>query len=408
MNDQEHVTQRILVVDDEQAILDEFQQLLGPKQTIDHDEQDLEALKAKLFDKSNTSDHSVETFDLVLCHQGDEAVEKVRAAIEQDNPFAVAFLDMRMPPGPDGAWTVQQIRKIDPSVEIVVVTAYSDVDPADIGKGLEVNDKLLYIQKPCHPHEIRQFAHTLAAKWLAEKRLTAYAVGLAQANEQLVNEIDEHKHTQEKHRLLSQAITCTDDCVYIADLDGKIIFVNDAFCQTYGYDQDQVIGKNTNILWCETTPQHSEANDYRALTGWEVAFFHKRKDGSVFPVALSKANVNDENGNAVALVAIARDISERMKTEQTLRAEILRLKKQNRLKAELTTAAFDQLKRPLAALINVIQKANAGAFGQIGPQLRQNLQSVENKVEKASNIISELCDKSETNTQETKVQVHQT
>ncbi|MHC4527372.1 MAG: hypothetical protein ACYS29_05775, partial [Planctomycetota bacterium] len=62
MNDQEHVTQRILVVDDEQAILDEFQQLLGPKQTIDHDEQDLEALKAKLFDKSNTSDHSVETF----------------------------------------------------------------------------------------------------------------------------------------------------------------------------------------------------------------------------------------------------------------------------------------------------------------------------------------------------------
>ena len=61
------------------------------------------------------------------------AVAAVKEALARNEPFAVVFLDMRMPPGPDGVWAAARIRELDPAVEIVMCTAYSDVDPCDIG-----------------------------------------------------------------------------------------------------------------------------------------------------------------------------------------------------------------------------------------------------------------------------------
>jgi diguanylate cyclase (GGDEF)-like protein len=77
---------------------------------------------------------------------------------------------MRMPPGPDGAWAAGKIREIDPKIEIVICTAYSDVDPVDIGRYVPPDDKLFYLQKPFHPHEIRQMALALGDKRASEER----------------------------------------------------------------------------------------------------------------------------------------------------------------------------------------------------------------------------------------------
>jgi DNA-binding CsgD family transcriptional regulator len=76
-----------------------------------------------------------------------------------------------MPPGPDGVWTAAQIRALDPFVNIVIVTAYSDLSPTQINQQVQPPDRLLYMQKPFHTHEIQQFARALAAKWQAEKEL---------------------------------------------------------------------------------------------------------------------------------------------------------------------------------------------------------------------------------------------
>ena len=73
------------------------------------------------------------TFDPVFCDGAESAVAAVREALAANNPFAVAFLDMRMPPGPDGVWAAARIRELDPAIEIAVCTAYSDVDPGEIG-----------------------------------------------------------------------------------------------------------------------------------------------------------------------------------------------------------------------------------------------------------------------------------
>jgi diguanylate cyclase (GGDEF)-like protein len=87
----------------------------------------------------------------------------------------VVFLDMRMPPGEDGAWAAARIRELDPDIEIVICTAYSDVDPANIGGQVPPEDKISFLQKPFHPHEVRQMAIALHSKWRAERHIARLA-----------------------------------------------------------------------------------------------------------------------------------------------------------------------------------------------------------------------------------------
>jgi PAS domain S-box-containing protein len=142
-----------------------------------------------------------------------------------------------------------------------------------------------------------------------------------------------HKMVEQKLQLLSGAVMSTDDSVYIADMQGKIIFVNKAFCTTYGYEEDGIIGKNSTILW--VGKQHTENTrsvfQTRSIgSSWEVGFYHKRKDDSIFPISLSRSTIKDSTGKEVAIVGVARDISERIFIEDQLRTENQNLKKQIR------------------------------------------------------------------------------
>jgi diguanylate cyclase (GGDEF)-like protein len=160
---------RVLVVDDEQPVRDAYRQVLDAS-APSADRAAIDQLRTRLFLAGG--DPALMTrippqpqpFEAVFCAGGEAAVTAVREACAASRPFAVAFLDMRMPPGPDGVWTAQKIREIDPHVEIVICTAYSDVDPADIGRRVPPADKLFYLQKPFHPHEVRQMAAALGEK----------------------------------------------------------------------------------------------------------------------------------------------------------------------------------------------------------------------------------------------------
>lgn len=201
---------RILVVDDEQPILDSYLQVLCPEKNVLGSEPEMKALAAKLFGEKRRAP-SEAIFDLVLCRQGDEAVETARIAIEANRPFAVAFIDVRLPPGPDGVWTAEHMRALDPHLEIIMVTAYSDVDPSEIAGRVLPEDKLLYVQKPFHPQEIRQFASALGAKWQTERalrgvhaeleeRVRERTAELKKINQQLKDKVAEHKKAEEALR----------------------------------------------------------------------------------------------------------------------------------------------------------------------------------------------------------------
>jgi diguanylate cyclase (GGDEF)-like protein len=160
---------RILVVDDESAVLDAYRRVLDPP-TPAASNAALDELRTRLFlSGGNTAllartQVRPRTFDVTYCGGAEAAVAEVRSASAANRPYAIIFLDMRMPPGPDGLWAAERIREIDRQVDIVVCTAYSDVDPEDIARRVPPADRLFYLHKPFHPSEIRQMAAALGER----------------------------------------------------------------------------------------------------------------------------------------------------------------------------------------------------------------------------------------------------
>ena len=204
-----------------------------------------------------------------------------------------------------------------------------------------------------------------------------------------------HKGMEARLRLLSHAILSTDDSVYITDMEDKITFVNRAFCETYGYKEEEVIGKDCNILWKQNAAKTETDDSLSAVSGWEVGFYHMRKDGGGFPVSLTRSDVKDDNGNEVALVVISRDISERMEIENELRVTNKRLEKQNRLRKELSIAVCQQAEAPLAKLKNIIFNARTGAMGGVSHRLQEDLEAAEKNIERIKGIINDFLDMSQ-------------
>jgi signal transduction histidine kinase len=173
---------RILLVDDEPRILDELGKVLSP---VERNNAELNELGNRLFNNSKTNRRKAASYNVCCCRQGDEAIHEVQESIEKNEPFAVAFIDIRMPPGLDGVSAAEEIRKLDPNVQIVMMTGFSDFDISEISHRIPPEDKLLYMQKPIHSQEIRQFALALTAKWQSDYLLHLQNHKLIENNEYL-------------------------------------------------------------------------------------------------------------------------------------------------------------------------------------------------------------------------------
>jgi diguanylate cyclase (GGDEF)-like protein len=167
----------LLIADDEPAVLDAYRQVFGQGVAASGSSA-LADLRARLFGAGGGGGPpaaSPPSFEPELCAGAEAAVEAVRSGLAAGRRFAVAFLDMRMPPGPDGSWAAARIRELDPDLDIVIASAYSDVDPQRLAAGVPPEDKIFFVQKPFHPHEVRQLALALGRKWEAEARLRRLA-----------------------------------------------------------------------------------------------------------------------------------------------------------------------------------------------------------------------------------------
>ncbi len=181
---------RILVADDEESVHQALRQVLTPERRRQTARRVLDDLAAALFATANREEDEA-LYDLTFCHQGEEAVAAVSRSLEQGEPFAMIFLDMRMPPGKDGLWTAARIRELDDMINILIMTAYSDIDPVEIAAKVKPADKLLYLQKPLRPPEIRQFAAALTSKWRTESELHTANLQLMAARNRLQQLLEE-------------------------------------------------------------------------------------------------------------------------------------------------------------------------------------------------------------------------
>jgi diguanylate cyclase (GGDEF)-like protein len=151
---------RILLIDDTPSIHEDFRRILSSTVTTS----ELDAAEEALFGEV-TEPSDVACFDLDFAHQGREGLERVRESLEANNPYALAFVDMRMPPGWDGVQTIREIWKTDPRLQIVICTAHSDYSWGEVLEHLAVEDRLLILKKPFDNIEVAQLASALTVKW---------------------------------------------------------------------------------------------------------------------------------------------------------------------------------------------------------------------------------------------------
>ncbi|MFC3108983.1 putative bifunctional diguanylate cyclase/phosphodiesterase [Undibacterium arcticum] len=150
---------RILVIDDTPSIHQDFQKILGSDRDS---EAALASSEAALFGDAPTVRQA---FELDSAYQGQEALAMVICALAENRPYAMAFIDMRMPPGWDGVETIERLWQVDPQLQIALCTAYSDYSWETMSERLELGDRLLILKKPFDNIEIRQMANALTVKW---------------------------------------------------------------------------------------------------------------------------------------------------------------------------------------------------------------------------------------------------
>ena len=164
--------QRLLVIDDNEAIHEDFHKILQPAVTASP----LSGLEEEFFGEQELRKESPGSaqlsFKIDSAYQGQQAAALVHSAVTEGHPYAVAFVDMRMPPGWDGLETIEHLWQEDPDLQVVICTAYSDHPWSDMVRRLGQNDNWLILKKPFDNAEIIQNAHAMTQKWVLNREVS--------------------------------------------------------------------------------------------------------------------------------------------------------------------------------------------------------------------------------------------
>ncbi|NYH10144.1 ATP-binding protein [Pseudomonas moraviensis] len=193
---------RILLIDDMPSIHEDFRKILAPAPA--HSAK-LDEMEAALFGVPAKPRRA--PFELDSAYGGEEGLAKLNLALQEQCPYALAFVDMRMPDGWDGARTIEELWLQDPQLQVVVCTAYSDYSWDELLDRLHAHDRLLILKKPFDNIEVQQMANTLLTKWQMTERASLQMHHLEhlvdqrtaqfrQASEALQREIDERKQLE--------------------------------------------------------------------------------------------------------------------------------------------------------------------------------------------------------------------
>ncbi len=323
---------RILIIDDNASIHADFRKILGQEQ---EQNAGLNRAKSLLFGENiPASPHSGFVIDSAT--QGREGLEMVRQAAAEGHPYALAFVDVRMPPGWDGVETIGHIWQCCPEIQIVVCTAYSDYSWEEMIHKLGHSPNLVVLKKPFDNIEALQLAHALTEKWHLNRRVQSQLENLdAQvrhrtseleaANAQLKREIASRIKAEEVLQLseerFSKAFHATPIPLAIQSLaDETIIGVNSAFLAMRGGEYPQVVGRTPAELglWedpklggfiVDTLQQHISIRNHACQLS-TLSREQRHVLLSVEPFEL---------GSGPHLLLILQDITNQMKLESQLR-----------------------------------------------------------------------------------------
>jgi len=185
-------THRILVIDDNPEIHDDFRKILcGDRNSTSA----LEAAEATLFGHTNLLGKQY-LFEVDSAFQGEPGLARVYHAMQEGYPYEIAFVDVRMPPGWDGIEVTPKLWVADPDLQIVICTAYSDYSWEQMFAKLGTSDRTYVIKKPFDREEILQIVHTLTEKRRLARLEKAKLQRAMQAQDKVLEELDKKFHTE--------------------------------------------------------------------------------------------------------------------------------------------------------------------------------------------------------------------
>ncbi len=269
--DSEQPSNRILVIDDNLDIHQDFKVILDPDASVDTPLDDLESDLFGPAVKDTPQPGSRWTnYDLAFASQGKEGLALVQEGVQQDRPFALAFVDMRMPPGWNGLETIERLWEVDRDLQVVICTAYSDFSQLEIMKRLGRSDNLLILKKPFDPEEIAQITVTM----LQKREMTRRAALNLEQMERLVAERTEAMARSQFHE--GRTRQAMDNLLH--NLDGQENrFVKTEKLATLGQMMAAYAGK-------ERSPVHQFRGEIHLLEGFlrtlerNIAAFHRLAD----------------------------------------------------------------------------------------------------------------------------------
>ena len=181
---------------------------------------------------------------------------------------------------------------------------------------------------------------------------TNYVLGFAR-------DVTQRKQAEKEVTMLAHAIKSINECVSITDTADSLLFVNDAFLNTYGYTREEVIGANIfDLVHSKGQVPAGGFPKYRRLPDhWEGELFNRRKDGSEFPIHLSVSPVDDERGHLAARVGVAQDITQQRRIMHDLRRAKDAAEAASRAKSEFLANMSHEIRTPMNGIIGMTELA---------------------------------------------------
>ncbi len=171
-----NICNRILIVDDNESIHEDFHKILNPSK-IERTREGVNQIESELFEDEPApvvSHEEIVLYRIDSAYQGEEAIAMVDQAATEADPYAMILMDVRMPPGITGIETVSRIWKKHPFIEMVIVTAYSDYSWEDIQRKVGHTDRLMFLRKPFDQITVKQMALALTKKYSLSMRVREY------------------------------------------------------------------------------------------------------------------------------------------------------------------------------------------------------------------------------------------
>ena len=300
---------KLMIIDDNVSIHSDFIKILKTESS-----NKLDQLSAELFGE-NIESSPLPQFEIDVASQGQEGVAKIKKALEQGLHYALAFVDIRMPPGWDGIETIKHIWELDKDVQIVICTAYSDYSWEETVAHLGKTDNLLILKKPFDNVSVRQLACALTTKWHLAQQSRNYTTDLQQ---QIA---DKTLSLQESLSLVKSTFESSSDGIIVMNNSGLIIDYNQKMLSLMNIPKEILETKKMKLFLDYIKDKVINYNELKQISEEmngdnEIRIdMIKFKNGKIFECYSQPHKLN---GETVGRILDFRDITKRAKLEAEL------------------------------------------------------------------------------------------